>query len=99
MRPTAKPKGNFIDTANVYTNGSSERFMGAHQDHRQSAVLATRNATAQTTQRAGQSSQKHDSSRGGDQLRLDAVQLQSRLNSSLRRSIDPWSSVRRFTMF
>ncbi|MBC7927401.1 MAG: aldo/keto reductase [Bryobacteraceae bacterium] len=35
--------GNFIDTANVYTNGSSESFVGEFmQDHRQSMVLATK---------------------------------------------------------
>ena len=35
--------GNFIDTANVYTNGTSESFLGEFmQDHRQSVVLATK---------------------------------------------------------
>jgi aryl-alcohol dehydrogenase-like predicted oxidoreductase len=35
--------GNFIDTANVYTNGSSESFLGEFmQDHRESMVLATK---------------------------------------------------------
>ena len=39
--------GNFIDTANVYTNGSSERFMGEFiKDHRQSIVLATKYSNA-----------------------------------------------------
>lgn len=35
--------GNFIDTANVYTNGTSETFLGEFmRDHRQSVVLATK---------------------------------------------------------
>jgi aryl-alcohol dehydrogenase-like predicted oxidoreductase len=34
--------GNFIDTANVYTNGTSESFLGEFmQGHRQSIVMAT----------------------------------------------------------
>ena len=43
--------GNFIDTANVYTNGTSELFLGEFiKDHRQSVVLATKytNAVAGT---------------------------------------------------
>src|SRR5882724_6182028 len=39
--------GNFIDTANVYTNGSSERFVGEFiKDRRQSIVLATKYSNA-----------------------------------------------------
>lgn len=39
--------GNFIDTANVYTNGSSERFVGEFiKEHRQSIVLATKYSNA-----------------------------------------------------
>jgi aryl-alcohol dehydrogenase-like predicted oxidoreductase len=35
--------GNFIDTANVYTQGSSETFLGEFfADHRDSVVLATK---------------------------------------------------------
>ena len=35
--------GNFIDTANVYTNGTSEAFLGEFmQGHRESIVLATK---------------------------------------------------------
>lgn len=35
--------GNFIDTANLYTNGSSESFLGQFmQGHRESIVLATK---------------------------------------------------------
>jgi aryl-alcohol dehydrogenase-like predicted oxidoreductase len=34
--------GNFIDTANIYTNGTSESFLGEFlKGHRESAVLAT----------------------------------------------------------
>jgi len=39
--------GNFIDTANIYTNGSSERFVGEFvKDHRESVVLATKYTNA-----------------------------------------------------
>jgi aryl-alcohol dehydrogenase-like predicted oxidoreductase len=39
--------GNFIDTANVYTNGASETFLGEFtKDHRQSIVLATKYSNA-----------------------------------------------------
>ncbi len=39
--------GNFIDTANIYTNGTSERFLGEFvQGHRQSVVLATKYSNA-----------------------------------------------------
>jgi aryl-alcohol dehydrogenase-like predicted oxidoreductase len=39
--------GNFIDTANLYTKGSSERFVGEFiKDHRQSVVLATKYSNA-----------------------------------------------------
>ena len=39
--------GNFIDTANVYTNGSSERFVGEFiKDQRQSIVLSTKYSNA-----------------------------------------------------
>jgi aryl-alcohol dehydrogenase-like predicted oxidoreductase len=39
--------GNFIDTANVYTNGASESFLGEFmQGHRQSVVLATKYSNA-----------------------------------------------------
>jgi aryl-alcohol dehydrogenase-like predicted oxidoreductase len=39
--------GNFIDTANLYTNGSSERFVGEFiKDHRQSVVLASKYSNA-----------------------------------------------------
>src|SRR5262249_30538491 len=39
--------GNFVDTANVYTNGSSERFLGEFiKGHRESIVLATKYSNA-----------------------------------------------------
>jgi aryl-alcohol dehydrogenase-like predicted oxidoreductase len=39
--------GNFIDTANVYTNGTSETYLGEFiKDHRQSIVLATKYTNA-----------------------------------------------------
>jgi aryl-alcohol dehydrogenase-like predicted oxidoreductase len=39
--------GNFIDTANLYTNGTSETFLGEFmQDHRPSIVLATKYTNA-----------------------------------------------------
>lgn len=39
--------GNFIDTANIYTNGSSETFLGEFmQGHRESVVLATKYGNA-----------------------------------------------------
>ncbi len=39
--------GNFLDTANVYTNGSSERILGEFlQGHRQEMVLATKYTNA-----------------------------------------------------
>jgi aryl-alcohol dehydrogenase-like predicted oxidoreductase len=39
--------GNFIDTANVYTNGTSELFLGEFMEgHRQSIVLATKYSNA-----------------------------------------------------
>jgi aryl-alcohol dehydrogenase-like predicted oxidoreductase len=35
--------GNFIDTANIYTNGTSESFLGEFvKGHRESVVLATK---------------------------------------------------------
>ncbi len=42
-----KAGGNFIDTANFYTNGTSESFIGEFiKDHRQSVVLATKYSNA-----------------------------------------------------
>src|SRR5579862_3493645 len=39
--------GNFIDTANFYTNGTSEKFLGEFmQGHRQSVVMATKYSNA-----------------------------------------------------
>src|SRR5512133_1447696 len=48
--------GNFIDTANLYTGGTSESFLGEFmQGHRQSIVLATKytNAAAGRDPNAG----------------------------------------------
>jgi aryl-alcohol dehydrogenase-like predicted oxidoreductase len=42
-----KAGGNFIDTANFYTNGTSERFVGEFiHSHRESVVLATKYSNA-----------------------------------------------------
>lgn len=42
--------GNFVDTANVYTNGSSESFVGEFiHDHRTAVVLATKYTCIATT--------------------------------------------------
>lgn len=42
-----KAGGNFIDTANLYTNGTSESFLGEFMEgHRQSVVLATKYTNA-----------------------------------------------------
>lgn len=39
--------GNFLDTANMYTNGTSESFLGEFmRDHRQSVVMATKYTNA-----------------------------------------------------
>lgn len=39
--------GNFVDTANFYTNGTSEKFVGEFiQGHRESVVLATKYSLA-----------------------------------------------------
>ena len=39
--------GNFVDTANLYTNGTSESFLGEFmQSHRQSLVVATKYTNA-----------------------------------------------------
>jgi aryl-alcohol dehydrogenase-like predicted oxidoreductase len=54
--------GNFIDTANVYTNGTSESFLGEFMEgHRQSIVLATKytNTAAGTDPNAGGNHRKN----------------------------------------
>jgi aryl-alcohol dehydrogenase-like predicted oxidoreductase len=41
--------GNFIDTANMYTNGTSESFLGEFKKgHRESVVMATKYTNAAT---------------------------------------------------
>ena len=71
--------GNFIDTANVYTNGSSEKMVGEFvADHRGEVVLATKytNATAGFTGKSGT-----DANAGGNQ-RKNMVQA---VEASLKR--------------
>jgi aryl-alcohol dehydrogenase-like predicted oxidoreductase len=54
--------GNFIDTANIYTNGTSESFLGEFmQGHRASVVLATKytNAMAGTDPNAAGNQRKN----------------------------------------
>jgi aryl-alcohol dehydrogenase-like predicted oxidoreductase len=65
--------GNFIDTANMYTNGTSETFIGEFiQGHRQEVVLATKYTSA---------APGNDPNAGGNQ-RKNMVQA---LEASLRR--------------
>jgi len=57
-----KAGGNFIDTANFYTNGTSESFLGEFmKDHRQTVVLATKysNAAAGTDPNAAGNQRKN----------------------------------------
>jgi aryl-alcohol dehydrogenase-like predicted oxidoreductase len=71
--------GNFIDTANVYTNGSSEKFVGEFvAGHREEVVLATKytNAAAGFTGKPGT-----DANAGGNQ-RKNMVQA---VEASLKR--------------
>jgi len=60
--------GNFIDTANFYTGGTSEKFVGEFiKSHRDSVVLATKYSNAapgKDPNAAGQSPQEHDASTG-----------------------------------
>jgi aryl-alcohol dehydrogenase-like predicted oxidoreductase len=54
--------GNFIDTANLYTNGTSEKFVGEFtRDHRDSMVIATKytNAGPGTDANAGGNQRKN----------------------------------------
>jgi aryl-alcohol dehydrogenase-like predicted oxidoreductase len=54
--------GNFIDTANLYTNGTSESFLGEFmQGHRESVVMATKytNAVAGTDPNAAGNQRKN----------------------------------------
>ena len=71
--------GNFIDTANIYTNGSSEKLVGEFiAGHREEVVVATKytNAVSGFTGRPGT-----DANAGGNQ-RKNMVQA---VESSLRR--------------
>ena len=62
--------GNFIDTANIYTNGTSESFLGEFTDgHRQSVVLATKYTNAfsgHRPKRCGQPAQEYDAGGGSE---------------------------------
>lgn len=65
--------GNFIDTANVYTQGSSETFLGEFfSGHRDSVVLATKYTNALTT---------NDPNAGGNQRK----NMMQAVEASLRR--------------
>ena len=71
--------GNFIDTANIYTNGSSEKLVGEFMSgHREEMVIATKytNATVGFTGRPGT-----DANAGGNQ-RKNMVQA---VEASLKR--------------
>ena len=60
--------GNFIDTANFYTGGTSETFVGEFiKSHRDSVVLATKYSNAapgNDPNAAGKSPQEHEASTG-----------------------------------
>ncbi|MBV8100937.1 MAG: aldo/keto reductase, partial [Verrucomicrobia bacterium] len=65
--------GNFIDTANVYTQGSSETFLGEFvSGHRDSVVIATKYTNALTT---------NDPNAGGNQRK----NMMQAVEGSLRR--------------
>src|SRR5215468_732825 len=65
--------GNFIDTANVYTQGSSETFLGEFvSGHRESVVIATKYTNALTT---------NDPNAGGNQRK----NMMQAVEGSLRR--------------
>ena len=71
--------GNFLDTANIYTNGSSEKLVGEFiADHREEVVVATKytNAAVGFTGKAGT-----DANAGGNQ-RKNMVQA---VEASLKR--------------
>ena len=62
--------GNFIDTANFYTNGTSESFLGEFmKGHRQSVVLATKYTNAcsgHRPERGRQPAQEYDAGGGSE---------------------------------
>src|SRR5258705_6297029 len=72
--------GNFIDTANFYTNGTSESFLGEFMDgHRQSVVMATKytNAAPGTDPNAAGNQRKNMMQAVGSKLqpaRTDSIQ-------------------------
>src|SRR5689334_7658061 len=73
--------GNFIDTANLYTNGTSEKFLGEFlQGHRDEIVLATKftNAAPGKDPNAGgnqRKSMKHAVEASLKRLRTDYIDL------------------------
>lgn len=70
--------GNFIDTANIYTNGSSEKLVGEFvTGHREEMVIATK----YTNSAAGFSGKSADANAGGNQ-RKNMVQA---VEASLKR--------------
>src|SRR5271157_4406228 len=71
--------GNFIDTANIYTNGSSEKLVGEFiASHREEVVLATKYTNAAT----GFSGQPGTDANAGGNQRKNMVQA---VEASLRR--------------
>ena len=71
--------GNFIDTANIYTNGSSEKFVGEFiAGHREEVVVATKYTNAA----AGFSGQPGTDANAGGNQRKNMVQS---VEASLRR--------------
>src|ERR1700685_1671212 len=71
--------GNFIDTANIYTNGSSEKLVGEFiAAHREEVVLATK----YTNSAAGFSGQPGTDANGGGNQRKNMVQA---VEASLKR--------------
>jgi len=68
MKPTARRAGNFIDTANFYTGGTSETFVGefisgTSRERRFSHEIFQRRARQRSEMRR-QSPQEHDASSG-----------------------------------
>jgi aryl-alcohol dehydrogenase-like predicted oxidoreductase len=71
--------GNFIDTANIYTNGSSEQFVGEFiADHREEVVLAPKYTNAA----AGFSGKPGTNANAGGNQRKNMVQA---IEASLKR--------------
>ncbi|KAI8320110.1 aldo/keto reductase [Martensiomyces pterosporus] len=76
--------GNFVDTANIYTNGDSERFLGDFiSDKRSDVVLASKYTTSPhlVEARAGESARRHNVNAGGNSRR----NLAESIDASLKR--------------